>query len=263
MKRQPIDLYTGPTTLVIDVSAHQGEIDWSAVAASEAMLGGTAQGRPAMAIIRTSDGMRTRPSSRLDPRAVRNLRGAHAAGLRVAAYHFVRAYYNARAQAELALEAIAVSGVPVVFVAIDVEGQPDDPATSKSDGLGAWWAPPGMPSPTTDEVLRDCDEMRAELEAHDLRVVMYSGVAWHYYIAQHRRDVARWGEVPLWVPFYTSGPRPSLPVGPAGEAWPWREWTLWQYSAKGQIAGVPGRVDLNRFRGGPEAFERWCRAGGP
>jgi lysozyme len=47
---------------------------------------------------------------------------------------------------------------------------------------------------------------------------------------------------PLWIASYTSAPVPRMP------AWP--SWTFWQYTARGSVAGVVGRVDLNRFNGG-------------
>ena len=47
---------------------------------------------------------------------------------------------------------------------------------------------------------------------------------------------------PLWIASYTTAPVPRMP------AWP--TWTFWQYTARGSVRGIGGRVDLNRFNGG-------------
>jgi lysozyme len=47
---------------------------------------------------------------------------------------------------------------------------------------------------------------------------------------------------PLWIASYTTAPVPRMPG--------WPTWTFWQYTARGSVRGVAGRVDLNRFNGG-------------
>jgi hypothetical protein len=54
-----------------------------------------------------------------------------------------------------------------------------------------------------------------------------------------------------------------MPVDAAGLPAPWATWTLWQYSAEGRIAGVPGPLDLNRFRGDELALAAWLAEGAP
>ncbi len=59
-------------------------------------------------------------------------------------------------------------------------------------------------------------------------------------VAPGDRDIER-----LWV---------REPISrPAGWA---REWLFWQYSNRGRVPGVNGRVDLNVFRQSPDAFKR-------
>ena len=36
-------------------------------------------------------------------------------------------------------------------------------------------------------------------------------------------------------------------------------WTFWQYTATGRAPGVEGDIDLNAFRGGRAAWQRWAR----
>lgn len=47
---------------------------------------------------------------------------------------------------------------------------------------------------------------------------------------------------PLWIAHYTSASAPNLPVG-------WTHYTMWQWTSSGSVAGIQGRVDLNRFAG--------------
>lgn len=235
MRRQPIDTSVAPTTLGIDVSHWQGEIDWSRVA--------TDPQRVRLAVVRTGDGRD------LDRRCVENLRGAAAAGIPVAVYHFVRGRWPARVQAAAMREAIEHSGVSVVFAALDFEGAP---ARQARDGHGAWLPHKDGREVTTEGILDVLEGMRAELEGCGHRVVLYTGVAWHWYVAQRPElaaRVARWADVPLWTAYYSAKARaPRLPVDVDGKGAPWPSWTIWQYSSKGRIEGIRGDVDLNRVR---------------
>jgi len=47
---------------------------------------------------------------------------------------------------------------------------------------------------------------------------------------------------PLWIAEYNDDEAPTLPAG-------WKTWRLWQYSDKGQVAGIAGKVDLDRSNG--------------
>ena len=260
MKRKALDTYRGPTTLGVDVSAWQPAIDWHALARSEPMLRGKRQGPVRFVVARTGDGVRTRGRSVPDPWAVRHLTGAHDAGLLVAGYHYVRAYYPPDEQVAVILEVIRTAGVRLGFVALDLEGRPDDARTTADESSGAWWSPPGAGRVDTSQVLACAEEMALDLEAQGVRVLVYTGAAWHWHVAQRGRaptsgPLAR---APLWTPYYTRAPVPRLPVGPRGEAAPWSSWQLWQYSARGIVAGVDGPDDLNRFRGDRSALDAFA-----
>jgi lysozyme len=54
------------------------------------------------------------------------------------------------------------------------------------------------------------------------------------------------GHYPLWVAEYGV----STPKAVNG----WTDWTFWQYSATGKVAGVGGEVDLDYFNGTQEAL---------
>ncbi len=264
-KRTAIDDYRGPTVVGVDVSAYQGkDIDWPAVARGEARFHGERVGPVRYAIIRSSDGVQTRKNSEPDPMAVRNLQGAHEAGLLVAVYHFVRAFHGADEQLELVLDVIRTAGVPIGFIAWDVEGRPDDPKTPDTDeSHGAWWVPDDAEGPVpTTEVLSDLVDMRRGADAEGHRSLIYSGVAWHWHVAQKRVLVPPEVEdLELWTPYYSKAKVPKMPVGPHAEPWPWDEWRFWQFAGSkvhpGAVPGIPGIVDLNRFRGDEDALRSW------
>jgi len=50
------------------------------------------------------------------------------------------------------------------------------------------------------------------------------------------------GHPRLWVAAYNSDPAPPIPNG-------WNDWVLWQWSDNGQIPGIIGAVDQDRFNG--------------
>ncbi len=269
MKRQRLDPYVGPATVGLDVSAYQPDVDWPRVARSEAHAWGRKVGPVEWAAVRTSDGVQTRRNSKPDPWAVRHLTGAHGAGLRCAAYHYVRGHHGAGAQVALVLDVLATASVPVEWVALDLEGRPDDPRTPDTDeSRGAWWHPPGSDPVDTPRVLTELATMVRLLEDAGHRVLIYSGVSWHWYVSQKRLpvppEVAACG---LWTPYYTRSSTPRMPCGPApwtpyytrsatprmpcGPA-PWEAWEIWQLAgsaaSRGRVAGVSGLCDVNRWR---------------
>jgi lysozyme len=57
--------------------------------------------------------------------------------------------------------------------------------------------------------------------------------------------VANFGQVPLWVPDYSAGSSPTLPLG-------WANWAFWQYTSSGTVPGIqaPGNTDLDQLNPG-------------
>jgi hypothetical protein len=49
----------------------------------------------------------------------------------------------------------------------------------------------------------------------------------------------------LWVAHWTTGSSPTVPAAD----WGGFGWTFWQYTSSGSVAGITGRVDLDRFAG--------------
>jgi hypothetical protein len=54
----------------------------------------------------------------------------------------------------------------------------------------------------------------------------------------------------LWLAQYTTG-EPTWPSGT------YPLWTLWQYSESGNVNGISGSVDLDRFNGPEEDLLKW------
>jgi len=105
----PADIRVCPdaqTTFGIDVSHHQGAIDWT-----KAKAGGVQ-----FAFIRVSDGVSTR-----DRQFARNWSAAKAAGVIRGAYQFFRPAQNVAAQAQLMIDAIGAKAAGELPPVIDVE----------------------------------------------------------------------------------------------------------------------------------------------
>jgi GH25 family lysozyme M1 (1,4-beta-N-acetylmuramidase) len=49
----------------------------------------------------------------------------------------------------------------------------------------------------------------------------------------------------LWIAHWTTAGTPDLPAN----AWGGNGWTFWQYTSSGSVAGISGRVDLDRYNG--------------
>ena len=49
----------------------------------------------------------------------------------------------------------------------------------------------------------------------------------------------------VWVAHWTTAPAPTVPASD----WAGFGWTFWQYTSSGTVAGITGRVDLDRFDG--------------
>ncbi len=46
-------------------------------------------------------------------------------------------------------------------------------------------------------------------------------------------------------------------AGHPQKVYPGAQWTFWQYTGTGLVPGIAGEVDINVFRGSPEAWVRW------
>ena len=195
----------------IDVSHHNGIVDWHRAAASGIRF----------AFVRTGDGITT-----TDRQFARNWEQARACGVVRGPYHFLRASVSGQQQADALIGAVRGAGVYAL----------DDlpPVCDLEDGsLGA-----GVrPSRAVDCALAFAQRVEAELGRAP---ILYTSP---YAMSMLGRDVERLaGRYPtLWIAHYTDG-APKVPD-------PYRQWAFWQHSADGRVPGIGGPVDLDWYRG--------------
>ena len=196
----------------VDVSYHQGTIDWSTVAAAGTRF----------AFVRTTAGTLTADSS-----YVVNRSGARAAGLRVGSYHFAnpdRAPNDAAAEASWFLRNATISSGDLLPV-LDLE---------VSNGLDAAsltaWAQTWLTQVTA---------------ATGVRPIIYTNNSFWSKSMANTDWFARNGYHVLWIAHWTSASQPKVPAA----GWGGNGWTFWQHSSTGTVPGIGGPVDLNRFNG--------------
>lgn len=196
----------------LDVSEHQGYIDWGAVA----------EAGYSFAFIRVgyrgygADGILYE-----DRAAVDNLQRAKAAGLKVGTYVFSQALSEeeAREEARLALRVIQSSGVetdlPLMY----------DPELIKDD-----WGRANEIS--RDQVVLNTAAFQEEIAKEagpDLKTDIYSNLPWEH----HYFDAETMNRNEIWYADYEK--KPQTPY----------HFTWWQYTNEGSVPGIEGRVDLN------------------
>lgn len=146
-----------------------------------------------------------------------NWAGMKTAGLVRGAYHFFRPTKDPIAQANLFLRTAktAIGDLPPV---LDVE---------VSDGVSA------------SELNRRVAQWLKVVETATKRqAIIYTSLGF-WEAGLNNSDAFR-GH-PLWIAQYGVN-APELPGN-------WSQWTFWQYSDTGRVAGVAGGVDVNRFNG--------------
>lgn len=195
----------------IDVSKWQNSIDWTQVA----------RAGKTFAVMKATEG-----SSYLDPMYAANHAGARAVGIKTAAYHFAQPSStpgDAVAEADWFVANAAPQPGDLV-PALDIE---------TANGLGvaalqAW-------------VQAWLDEVTARL---GVRPMIYTSPNfWKNYLG-NTTMFADQGYSILWVANWGVS-SPTLPAN----GWGGHGWTFWQYSNQGSVAGIGGRVDLDRYNG--------------
>lgn len=233
-RRAPIDRYTGPKVKGIDVSHHNGVLNFQQVATDASIR---------FCIVRTGDiGARLGPR---DQQLDRNWRGVAEAGIRRGSYQYFRAAYGGAHQADLMLQQLDDAGGHLASdlpPAIDIE----EAGQVTRDDV------PLEPQQVLDETQAWLERMESQL---GVVPIIYTGQYWHWKISQRGLGgfAARY---PLWIPSYGSA-NPLMPTDPRGGPGPWPTWTIWQYSANGRIPGSPRDTDFNYFRGDEAALARF------
>ena len=201
---------------IIDVSEWQGVIDWSQVLAQNV----------ALSIIRVQDG-----SSHQDLKYMENLQKCIEAGGKYAVYAYFRADTTSEAQREAQdfydrTQAVVADKQQPVFYAIDIESiEMGGTSSLMRGGVEAYMS------------------KLNSLGIPDQKIVLY--IANHLY-SDLNLNVARAGAI--WISSYGTNDGTI-----EGSLKPTHPYDLWQYTSKGQIAGITGYVDMStepssRFR---------------
>jgi GH25 family lysozyme M1 (1,4-beta-N-acetylmuramidase) len=195
----------------IDVSHWQGTIDWAAVAGAGKRF----------AYIKASE-----DADFVDNMYATNRAQAKANGLVVGAYHFAQpslASGDAAAEADHFVDtAVPASGELLPVLDLEV-----------TNGLGV-------------------ADLQAWVKAFLGRVYTRTGIRGAIYVSPsfwsgkmgNTTWFAKNGYPVLWVAHWTTGDAPTVP----GSNWGGNGWTFWQYTSSGTVAGIGGRVDLDRYR---------------
>jgi GH25 family lysozyme M1 (1,4-beta-N-acetylmuramidase) len=198
-------------TYGIDVSNHQGVIDWPLVAADNVDF----------AFAKATEG-----TTFIDARFTGNMNAGKAAGIRMGAYHFARPSStptvadDARAEARHFMRQLHPwLGQGMLAPVLDLE---DGSAMGKTT-LSTW-------------TRIFCQEMQRLTGAPP---IIYTSRSYAQTLLD--ADIANY---PLWVAVPNTTPgQDDFNLGI------WSDWTFQQYSWVGSVLGIAGDVDLNAFRG--------------
>lgn len=190
----------------VDVSEHQGSIDWEAVAADGIEF----------AFIRLGYRGATEGSLYLDANFHYNLAAAREAGIECGVYFFSQAISpdEAREEAQLVIDQLGGAQLeyPVVF---DHEKHAEG-VTSRTLNM------------TGEQATAAAQAFCTAIQEAGYQAMIYGN---GYELAQF--DFSQLEEYPVWYAVYG-----ELPVF-------FRPFVVWQYSAAGQVAGIETAVDLN------------------
>jgi len=188
-------------------------VDWGAVAAAGVSF----------AYAKATDGSRF-----VDPQFASNWAGMKDAGILRGAYHFFRPAAPVVAQMDQfvsALGSIDAGDLPPV---LDLE------EAATSTGQDEWQA-----TPIEQRVPLVLAWLEAVEESLGVKPLVYTRRG---FVKSCFGDAGGLTDYLLWIAHYTSAQKPAIPDG-------WADWTFWQHSETGQVDGINGNVDLDRFNG--------------
>jgi GH25 family lysozyme M1 (1,4-beta-N-acetylmuramidase)/uncharacterized protein YjdB len=201
-------LVTGSGTMGIDVSKHNGTIDWSAVKNSGVSY----------VIIRCGYRGYTQGSLVIDPKFETNIKGATAAGLKVGVYFFSQAVDEVEAVQEASFVLDAVKGYKISYpIFLDVEYSGASGNSGRADGL--------------DKATRTavCKAFCATIRSGGYTAGIYANKSW----LETKLDPGQLSAYKIWLAQYAATPTYT------------GRYDLWQYKSTGRVSGISGNVDMN------------------
>jgi lysozyme len=224
----PSGAMAGKRPLGIDVSRFQGTIDWTAVAGSGVRFAFVAASRG------SGGDCAVRPEScGADPFFATHRTNARAAGIPIGAYH--RAFASGATIAAARADAAAEANVFITQVGAIQAGEllPVLDVESPFAGLNA--------KRLTVWVRTWLKRVRA---ATGQRAMIYTN-ATSWRATGNTLEFARAGHR-LWIAQW----RVKKPTFIPARKWNGKGWSVWQFTSSGSVAGIAGRVDLDRLRVG-------------
>lgn len=194
----------------IDVSHHQGSIDWKSVAKAGILF----------AFAKLTEG-----DTFVDSQFARNWSEMKDAGILRGAYHFFRPAKSASAQAEKFIQTVGNLDSGDLPPMLDLE---------ETQGHNEW-----TDLPQEERVAVALGWLDLVEDGLDVKPIVYTRRG---FVTAHLGDPGRLTDYPLWIAHYTKAAKPAIPSG-------WKKWTIWQYSETGKVSGIPGNVDMDRFNG--------------
>lgn len=193
------------TTLGIDVSKWQGEIDWDKVKADGVEF----------VIIRCGYRGYTEGTLIEDPMFAQNIKGATAAGLKVGVYFFTQAINEVEAVEEASMVVTLIRDYDLEYpVFIDTESAGGN---GRADALDV----------ATRTLV--CDAFCSTIQNAGYKSGVYASRNWY----NERVEAQELEDFVVWLAEYRSVP---LYKG---------YYQMWQYTSKGRVDGIEGNVDLN------------------
>ncbi|MBO5478746.1 MAG: LysM peptidoglycan-binding domain-containing protein [Clostridia bacterium] len=190
----------------IDVSAHQGNINWDAVKTSGIEF----------AIIRISYGQ-----SAVDSKAIRNIEECIRVGIPFGVYTYSYALNidNAINEANLVIKTLAPYKNKIKFpVIIDMED---------ADGYKAKY---GMPS--NDTLVSICEKECLMFEEAGYYAAIYASKSWF----DSKLNSSKLNRFDKWMAWWSTS---------ASSKFDHNTYGLWQYTSSGKVNGISGNVDMN------------------
>lgn len=193
--------------LGVDVSHHQGKIDWEKVK----------EDGYEFAIIRIGyRGYGTEGTLNLDNRFHENIKDAQRAGLDVGVYFFAQAINEEEALEEAEFVLKHLKGYKLELpIAYDPESILYDEA--RTDDV------------TGEQFTKNAKVFCKRIRKAGYEPMIYSNILWEAY----ELDLEKLSDYPVWYADYE--PLPQTPY----------DFVMWQYTSSGTVDGTKGRVDLN------------------
>ena len=192
----------------IDVSSHQGVIDWINVKKSEIDF----------AIIRAGYRGYGNGVLKIDDRFYENMKGAYDNNIDCGVYFYSQAINEAEAEEEAYFVINALKGYNIKYnIVIDSEY-----STSKRTGRADYL--------TVNERTKVCKKFCETIEKLGYKSMIYASKSWFY----NNLNIDELNKFDTWVAHYTTDKTDYK-----------YDYSIWQYTSKGKVNGINGDVDLD------------------